>query len=282
MNSEIIMTMRAPDRPGLVADMTTALAGAGCDIRDAVVFGDDDTGLFFVRMHLSGPGVDATGLAAATAPIAARLNANVVFTPLARPLPTLIAVSRFGHCLSDLLHRWRAGSLPIDIKGVVSNHEDMRELTAWHGIPFHHLPIAGGGKAAQEACFLETVRASGAELVVLARYMQVLSAEACAALAGRCINIHHSFLPSFAGASPYTQAHERGVKLIGATAHYVTTELDDGPIIEQDVRRVTHAASIEELAAEGREVEARVLARAVRWHAERRVFICGRKTIVLA
>jgi formyltetrahydrofolate deformylase len=276
------MTLRAPDRPGLVADMTTALAAAGADIRDAIVFGDDETGLFFVRMHLSGSSIGADRLAEAARPVAIERKAAVAFSPIGRLTPTVIAVSKYGHCLADLLHRWRAGSLPIDIRAIVSNHDDLRRFADWSGVPFHHLPIRSGDKAAQEAQLLDVFAESGAELLVLARYMQVLSAKACAALAGRCINIHHSFLPSFAGARPYHQAHERGVKLIGATAHYVTTELDDGPIIEQDVRRVTHASAIADLVAEGREVEARVLARAVRWHAERRVFICGRKTIVLA
>jgi formyltetrahydrofolate deformylase len=282
VGGDVIMTMRAPDRPGLVADMTTALAAEGCDIRDAAVFGDRDTRTFFVRMHLAGAGADPARLAAATSPVASKLRADVRFYKQRQAMPIVVAVSRFGHCLSDLLHRWAAGSLPVEIAAVVSNHEEMRGLTEWHDVPFHYLPVAEGEKREQERRLLDVVAATGAELLVLARYMQVLSPDACAALDGRCINIHHSFLPSFVGAKPYHQAHLRGVKLIGATAHYVTAELDQGPIIEQDVRRVTHAALLEDLIAEGREVEARVLSRAVRWHAERRVFISGHKTIILS
>ncbi|MDB5159716.1 MAG: formyltetrahydrofolate deformylase, partial [Mucilaginibacter sp.] len=192
----------------------------------------------------------------------------------------LIAVSKFGHCLVDLIHKQEIGQLPVEIVGVVSNHETMRRVTEWHGLPYHHLPISDG-KETQEARFLALVQESGAELTVLARYMQILSDAFLKRLAGRCINIHHSFLPSFKGAKPYHQAHARGVKIIGATAHFVTADLDEGPIIEQDVRRVSHAVTANEMVALGREIEASVLSRAVRWHAEHRIFQNGNRTVVL-
>jgi formyltetrahydrofolate deformylase len=200
--------------------------------------------------------------------------------PADRRPRVLIAVSRFGHCLNDLLHRWETGQIPIDIVGVISNHEDMRRLVEWHDIPYHYLPATPETKAVQEATWLNLVDELQVDFVVLARYMQVLSAEACAKLAGRCINIHHSFLPSFKGASPYKQAYTRGVKIIGATAHYVTANLDEGPIIEQAVDRVDHTLSAADLVAVGRDLETVVLARAVRWHAERRVLLNGSKTVV--
>jgi formyltetrahydrofolate deformylase len=195
----------------------------------------------------------------------------------------LIAVSKHGHCLNHLLNQWHAGELPVDVVGVLSNHEDMRRMVDWYGIPYHHLPMPGpeaGGKPAQEARFLELVRSSGAELTVLARYMQVLSDDLCRQLDGRCINIHHSFLPSFKGAKPYHQAHARGVKVVGATAHYVTSDLDEGPIIEQDTVRVGHGLSGDGFVRIGKDVESVVLARAVHWHAEHRVLLNGRRTVV--
>jgi formyltetrahydrofolate deformylase len=191
----------------------------------------------------------------------------------------LIAVSKFGHCLVDLIHKQETGQIPIEIVGIVSNHEDMRKTAEWHGLPYYHLPMTEG-KQAQEQRFLDIVDSTGAELTVLARYMQILSDELCTRLGGRCINIHHSFLPSFKGAKPYHQAHGRGVKIIGATAHFVTADLDEGPIIEQDVRRVRHSTSADEMVAIGRETEASVLSRAVRWHAEHRIFLNGNKTVV--
>jgi formyltetrahydrofolate deformylase len=194
--------------------------------------------------------------------------------------PTVIAVSKFGHCLNDLLHRWSSGELPIDVRAVVSNHEDMRALVEWHKVPFHHLPVDPDNRPAQEARLLGVMEETGAELLVLARYMQILSDETSARLAGRCINIHHSFLPSFKGAKPYHQAHRRGVKIIGATAHYVTADLDEGPIIEQGVERVDHEADPQELVAMGRDIESVVLARAVKWHAERRILCNGSRTVV--
>jgi formyltetrahydrofolate deformylase len=251
----------------------------GCDIRDAQVHGDAASGLFFVRLVLVSP-VSREEVALALGPVARSLQLNWRLEPRDRKVPTIIAVSRFGHCLIDLIHRTEIGMLPIEIAGVVSNHETLREQVEWHGLAFHRVPV-GGDKPAQEDRIREVMRSTGAELLVLARYMQVLSGQFAAELSGRCINIHHSFLPSFAGAKPYHQAYERGVKIIGATAHYVTAELDEGPIIEQDMRRVTHSASPEAMVAAGREVEASVLARAVQWHAEQRVFLDGNRTVVL-
>jgi formyltetrahydrofolate deformylase len=193
---------------------------------------------------------------------------------------TLIMVSRLGHCLNDLLFRWKTGSLPVDVAGVVSNHPDFGELAASYQIPFHHIPVTPQGKAEAESQLLEVIDGTGADLIVLARYMQVLSGEVCKRAEGRMINIHHSFLPSFKGARPYHQAHARGVKLVGATAHYVTPDLDEGPIIEQDVIRVNHALSPERLAEAGRDVEAQVLARAVTWHAEHRILLNDDRTVV--
>lgn len=275
----LVLSFNAPDQPGIVASVSSCVAGLGCDIRDAQVHGDAHSGLFFVRLVLFSP-VSRDEVAQALGPVARSLQLDWRLEPSGRKLPTLIAVSRFGHCLVDLIHRTEIGMLPIEIVGVVSNHEVMRGQVEWHGLPYHRLPT-GGGKAAQDEGLREVLRSSGAELLVLARYMQVLNSDLANELAGRCINIHHSFLPSFAGARPYHQAHERGVKIIGATAHYVTADLDEGPIIEQDVRRVTHASSPEAMVAAGREVEASVLARAVQWHAERRVFLDGNRTVVL-
>ena len=194
----------------------------------------------------------------------------------------LIAVSKFGHCLYDLLHRWRAGQLRVEIVGVLSNHEDMRSFVEWSGIPYHHLPVEKGLKAEQEARFLGLIEDLWIDVVVLARYMQILSPALCEALSGRCINIHHSFLPSFKGAKPYHQAHARGVKIIGATAHYVTTDLDEGPIIEQGVERVSHAQAPEDLVTIGRDIECAVLARAVIWHVEHRLMLNGHSTVVFS
>lgn len=277
--STYVLRFRAPDRPGIVAAVAPLVASHGCDIRDAEIYGDPDTRTFFVRMALATETPRAV-LAAGIAPLAEELALDWELHDLAHRMRVLVAVSKFGHCLVDLIHKTEIGQLPIEIVGVVSNWEAMRGLTEYHGLPFHHLPM-GDDKAAQEARFLELIDATGAELTVLARYMQILSNGFAARLAGHCINIHHSFLPSFKGARPYHQAHARGVKIIGATAHYVTEDLDEGPIIEQDVRRVTHATNPEEMVAVGREVEASVLARAVRWHAEHRVFLNGGKTVVL-
>ncbi|GAB4570738.1 MAG: formyltetrahydrofolate deformylase [Rhodothalassiaceae bacterium] len=280
-DEDYVLLMRSPDRPGILARVTGFLYERGADIRDAAQFGDPSTGLFFVRLHFRLPtGSDIEPVRRDFASLAAPLEIEWVIRRWERRLPVMIAVSKAGHCLNDLLHRWQAGSLPIEILGVVSNHETQRALVEWHGLPFHHMPVTPDSRPAQEKALLALFESSGAELLVLARYMQILSPGMCAALSGRCINIHHSFLPSFKGARPYHRAYDMGVKLIGATAHYVTHDLDEGPIIEQDVRRVTHAHTPEDLVAIGRETEASVLARAVKWHAERRIMLNGRKTVV--
>ena len=280
---DFILTIRAPDRPGILAAVTDSVFRAGCDIRDAQQFGDPGTGVFFIRIHLAAEaGVPADAIEQALQPVAGRLQLGFEIHPWQRRTKVLIAVSKFGHCLNDLLHRWHSGLLHADIVGVMSNHEQFRSLTEWHGLAFHHFPISADTRKAQEEKVLELIDTTGADLLVLARYMQILSPELCQRLAGRCINIHHSFLPSFKGAMPYKRAYERGVKLIGATAHYVTADLDEGPIIEQDVARVTHAMDATELANLGREVEMRVLSRAVRWHVEHKVILNGSKTIVFA
>lgn len=277
-----VLRFRCPDRPGILALVTPFLAERGWDIREASIFGDPGSVTFFVRIDLASDTATIAELEAQMPMLAERLQLDWEIHDLRRPLPVLIAVSKFHHCLVDLIHKAEIGQLPIRIVGVVSNHETARALVEWHGLQFHHLPVDRADKSAQEARFLDLIRTSGAELTVLARYMQILSDDFAEAVQGRCINIHHSFLPSFKGARPYHQAKARGVKLIGATAHYVTAELDEGPIIEQDVRRVTHAVSADEMVAIGRDVEASVLSRAVRWHAEHRVLANGNQTVVLA
>lgn len=260
--------------------MTPPLASGGWDIRDAGIFGDAATGAFFARMHITSATAAFEDLDALLAPAARNFGLALEAFDLRHPIRTLIAVSKSEHCLIDLIHKTKIGTLPIEIVGVVSNHPDARATCEWHGLAFHHVPMDPRNKPSQEAAFKALIASKGAELVILARYMQILSSDFAGVLAGRCINIHHSFLPSFKGARPYAQAHERGVKLIGATAHYVTADLDEGPIIEQDVRRVTHATTEDEMIAIGREVEASVLSRAVRWHAEHRVMLNGHKTVV--
>ena len=278
---QFVVQLKCPDVPGVLAAATAGLYQGGCDVREAAQFGDPETRLFFVRMQLRAqPGATRQQVEHMLDDAVRRFSLDLrVFDLAARP-KMLIAVSQHGHCLHQLLHRWQSGVLPANITGVVSNHPNFRSLAQWYELPFHHLPVTPDTRAQQEQQLLKLMRDSGAELLVLARYMQILSPAACAELAGRCINIHHSFLPGFKGARPYHQAHERGVKLIGATAHYVTTDLDEGPIIEQDVRRVTHATSAAEMAEIGRETEASVLARAVRWHLEHRIVLNGQKTVV--
>lgn len=278
----IVLRLIAPDRPGILATVTPALAADGWDVREAHVYGDPATATFFVRMHLAGPAASVGLLPGRMAPFETSLGLRWDMRDLGRPMRLLVAVSKADHCLNDIIHKVRIGALPAEIAAVVSNHEGLRAVTEWHGHAFHHLPVTPETRAAQEAGLLALFEACGAELLVLARYMQVLSPATVQRLAGRCINIHHSFLPSFKGAAPYAQAHRRGVKLIGATAHYVTEDLDEGPIIEQDVRRVTHETTAAEMAARGREIEASVLSRAIRWHAEHRVFLNGQRTVVFA
>ncbi len=276
-----VLRFRCPDQPGILATVTSLLAANGWDIREAAIYGDPDSGIFFVRTELASDRAAVADLPRHLAPAIAALGLDWEVHDIAQPMPVLIAVSKFNHCLIDLIHKVEIGALPIRIVGVVSNHDQERGYVEWHGIPYHHLPVDRADKAAQERRFLDIIDQSGAALTVLARYMQILSDDFAGRLDGRCINIHHSFLPSFKGAKPYHQAKARGVKLIGATAHYVTADLDEGPIIEQDVRRVSHATTAEEMVAIGREVEASVLSRAVRWHAEHRVIGNGNQTVVL-
>ena len=287
---EFILTLSCRDTKGIVYAVSGLLFDAGCNILDSQQFGDvlssDATGLFFMRVHFEAPAAlaDPAALEALVAPLRERFAMDLLVHSLARKPRLLLMVSKHGHCLNDLLFRCQSGQLNAEVAGVVSNHPDFAELCANHGVPFHHLALPAGSapeaKRAQERQVEQLVGTQQIDLVVLARYMQILSPEFCAFLKGRAINIHHSFLPSFKGAKPYYQAHERGVKLIGATAHYVTAELDEGPIIEQDVERVDHSRSPEDFTAVGRDVESVVLARAVRWHVEHRVLLNGRKTVV--
>jgi len=276
-----LLTLSCADRIGIVAEVAGFLAAHGCNIVESAQYGDPESGRFFLRTGFEAPRADApAALQTAFAPVAARFGMAAQFRDLRRATPTLIMVSRLGHCLNDLIFRWRIGALPIDIKAVVSNHPDFAGLARANGLPFHHLPVAPTTKSAQEEALEALIERQGVELVVLARYMQILSPAFCARHAGRIINIHHSFLPSFVGARPYHAAHRRGVKLIGATAHYVTEDLDEGPIIEQAVERVTHTLTVNDYVAVGRDVEALVLARAVKWHAEGRVLLNGSRTVV--
>jgi len=281
---EYVLTLACPDRRGIVHAVTTYLVERDANILDSQQFGDRDTGLFFLRVHVR---VERTGtslpeLRAAFAPVAERYAMSWQLWDAGARARMLVMVSRFGHCLNDLLYRQRTGALPIEVPAVVSNHRDLEGLAASYGVAFHHVPVSREDKPAAEAELLRLVDTLDIDLVVLARYMQVLSADVCDRLAGRAINIHHSFLPSFTGARPYHQAHARGVKLIGATAHYVTPNLDEGPIIEQEVARVGHADDPEQLVAVGRDAECQALARAVRWHVEHRVLLNGHRTVVFA
>jgi formyltetrahydrofolate deformylase len=277
-----ILTIACPDTTGLVAAVSGFLRDHGCFIDESFQYGDPATQRFFMRAvfttsESSPPPEDISRRFAA---VAAPFHMTWEIVPADLRPRVLIAVSKIGHCLHDLLHRWHTGQMPIDVVGVFSNQEDMRSIVEWHGIPYHFLPLAPAGKEAQEAAWLKIVDEQGVDLVVLARYMQVLSAKTAARLAGHCINIHHSFLPSFMGAKPYQQAYTRGVKIIGATAHYVTDGLDEGPIIEQAVERVDHTHAVADMIAVGRDLENVVLSRAVRYHAERRVLQNGQKTVV--
>ena len=278
---EHVLLLSCPDRPGIVAAVTATLAAHDANIEDSQQYKDSGTGRFFMRIHFTDPTGEADWHALLE-PAAAAYAMEWDVRPAAQRCRTLILVSKFGHCLNDLLFRWQSGNLDIDIVGVVSNHEDMRGLVESYAVPFHHIPVTAATKDAAEAELLELVEAEQVDLVVLARYMQILSDGASRALEGRVINIHHSFLPSFKGAKPYHQAYDRGVKIVGATAHYVTADLDEGPIIEQDVHRVDHRMAPEALVRAGEECESRVLARAVRWHAEHRVVLNGHRTVVFA
>jgi formyltetrahydrofolate deformylase len=276
-----VLTVACPTTRGIVAAISGFLAEQGCYIVDSSQFDDLDSGQFFMRISfLSQNGVPLDALREGFAPIAARYQMTSAFHDASQRMKVIIMVSRFGHCLNDLLYRWRIGALPIDIVAVISNHMDYQKLVVNHDIPFYCVPVTKENKPEAEARLMQIVRESQAELVVLARYMQVLSDELCRHMSGRIINIHHSFLPSFKGANPYKQAYERGVKLIGATAHYVTADLDEGPIIEQDVARITHAQSPDDYVSIGRDVEAQVLARAIHAFIHRRTFINGHRTVV--
>ncbi len=287
---EFILTLSARDAKGIVYAVSGLLYQAGCNIIDSQQFGDlegaDATGLFFMRVHFEAPAhlKGRAELETLFAHARQQYGMQVAFHALADRPRVLLMVSQHGHCLNDLLFRWKSGQLPVDIPAIVSNHESFRGLAQSYDIPFHHLPLPPGSDAAARRTQEQAVQALAedgrVDLVVLARYMQILSPALCEAWAGRAINIHHSFLPSFKGAKPYAQAHARGVKLIGATAHYVTADLDEGPIIEQDVERVDHTLSADDFTAVGRDIECVVLARAVRWHVEHRVLLNGHKTVV--
>ena len=278
---QYVLTLSCPDKQGIVHAVSSYLFMTGCNIEDSQQFGDHDTGLFFMRVHFSAdPGGTVEKLRASFSAVGDSFRMDWQIHRAAEKMRVVLMVSRFGHCLNDLLFRFRSGALPVDIAAVVSNHTDFAELVRSYGVPFHHIPVTKDTKEEAEARLLRLVEDEKVELVVLARYMQVLSDHLCKELSGRIINIHHSFLPSFKGAKPYHQAHARGVKLIGATAHYVTADLDEGPIIEQEVERVGHEVTPEQLVAVGRDVECQALARAVKWHGEHRVLLNGRRTVV--
>lgn len=280
MTQAFTLTLSCPDRRGLVHAVSGFLLEQGANIEEAAQYNDNVTGLFFMRVQFACDSQDLQSLRAATAEMAEPFQMQWRLHSRAEAMKTVIMVSKEGHCLNDLLFRWKSGLLPVDIRAIISNHREFYQLAASYNIPFHYIPVTAATKTQAEARQLEIIEAEGAELVVLARYMQVLSDNMCQKLSGRAINIHHSFLPSFKGAKPYYQAHDRGVKLIGATAHYVTAHLDEGPIIEQDVARADHTDTVEDLTARGRDTESQVLARAVKWHSEHRVILNGTKTVV--
>ena len=275
-----VLTLTCADRPGIVASIAEGLFELGGNILENAQYGDEVTDTFCIRTRFEADIDDPGTVADALADRAAALDAELRVRREADPMRTVVMVSRHDHCLLDLLYRLRIGELPIDLRAVVSNHPDLGELVRAEGHRFEHVPVTEGTKADAEARLVEILDEQDVELVVLARYMQILSDELCERLAGRCINIHHSFLPGFKGARPYHQAWEHGVKLIGATAHYVTAGLDDGPIIDQGVERVTHHATVDDFVAVGRDTERLVLSRAVRAHAEHRVFLIGERTVV--
>jgi formyltetrahydrofolate deformylase len=276
-----ILTIACPDQVGIVAAVSNALAVHHGNIVESSQFSDTASGRFFMRLVFDLDELSQPALLEHFAPLASQFEMDWHLYDPRSLLRVLILVSKADHCLNDLLYRHRTGALPMTITAIVSNHRELAHLAEWHAIPYHHLPVTAATKPEQERQILELVARTGTELVVLARYMQILSPELCQALAGRAINIHHSFLPGFKGAKPYHQAHTRGVKLIGATAHFVTANLDEGPIIEQEVERVDHAHTPERLAAVGRDIENIVLARAMHYYLERRVFLDGAKTVVL-
>ena len=281
MSASLILTLSCEDKPGIVARVTGTLFDAGGNIREAQQFDDPQSGRFFMRVVFNPGESDVAAFRASFAPVADQfaMDWNIRDTSVNRKV--ILMVSKFDHCLGDLLYRTRIGELPMEVVGILGNHpKEALNISLIGDIPYHHLPITRDTKPQQEAEVKRIVTETGAELVVLARYMQILSDDLASFLSGRCINIHHSFLPSFKGAKPYHQAHARGVKMIGATGHYVTTDLDEGPIIHQDVETVTHADTPEDLVRKGRDVERRVLAEAVRLHLEDRALVNGTKTVV--
>ena len=279
-----LLTFACADRVGIVSAVSGFLAERDGFILDSQQFADIESDRFFMRVLFKGAGPrfisDINVLRNEFQLVADRFMLDHALNIADQKRRVVIAVSKGNHCLADLLHRWSSGTLPVDIAAVVSNHENCRKLTEWHGVPFHYLPVTDVNRATQEQAISDVVRETGSELLVLARYMQILSEEMTEALVGRCINIHHSFLPSFKGSQPYHRAHDRGVKLIGATAHYVTRDLDEGPIVEQAVERVDHRATVNDMIRIGRDIEARVLARAVSLWGEHRIFQNGMRTVV--
>ena len=275
-----ILNLSCPDRQGIVHAVSGFLLERKGNIEEAAQYNDPATGLFFMRVQFACSAVGQDELRAQLATFATGFDMKWSLHDTTQPMRTVLMVSKEGHCLNDLLFRVKSGLLPLDIRAIVSNHREFYQLAASYNVPFHHIPVTAATKAQAEAKAYEVIQMEGAELVVLARYMQILSDDLCKKLSGRAINIHHSFLPSFKGAKPYYQAHDRGVKLIGATAHYVTADLDEGPIIEQDVARVDHSKTVEDFTAQGRDTESQVLARAVKWHSEHRVLLNGHKTVI--
>ena len=278
------LTLSCPDRPGIVHAVSGFLFERGGNILDAAQYADDKdqdaTGLFFMRVSFACAQLSYDEIKEELSVLASDYGMRWKLHQASQPMRTVLMVSKEGHCLNDLLFRWKSGLLKLDIRAIIGNHRELESLADSYKVPFHHIPVSAATKAEAEARQYEVIQSEGAELVVLARYMQILSDEMCQNLAGRAINIHHSFLPSFKGAKPYHQAHARGVKLIGATAHYVTSDLDEGPIIEQDVARVEHSRTVEDLTAMGRDTESQVLARALKWHSEHRVLLNGHKTVI--
>lgn len=282
MSDKYILTLSCPDQPGIVAEVSHLLAASGCNITSSDQYGDTDSGQFFMRVAVTpiNVAISCVDLQEQFRPLAEKFNMDWAIHDANKAQRVLIMVSKFDHCLMDILYRKERGALFMDIPAVVSNHQDAYKLTASYGIPFHHWPVTPDNKLQQEEKLIGLIEEEKIDLIVLARYMQVLSNKACEKLAGKVINIHHSFLPSFKGAAPYQQAHKKGVKLIGATAHYVTADLDEGPIIEQNVARVNHAMSSNDLVTTGRDVERVTLAEALKLHLEHRVLMNGTKTVV--
>ncbi|MCC7305349.1 MAG: formyltetrahydrofolate deformylase [Alphaproteobacteria bacterium] len=277
-----ILRLNCPDRPGIVARVATALSDCRCNIEESAQFHDPFSGHFFMRVVFSPTAAEAEKIFGKAFPaIAADFGMEWHIDNADEPVRTAILVSKEDHCLNDLLYRWRTKHLNINITGIISNHDDSRKLVQDRGLAFHYLPVGDKGKAAQEKELCAIIDKSGAELIVLARYMQILSADLCSKYEGRVINIHHSFLPGFKGAKPYHQAYERGVKIIGATAHFATADLDEGPIIEQETVHIDHSYTPKKMQALGRDTEARVLARAIGLYTERRIFLHGKRTVIL-